>query len=102
MIDQTHNAGHELATRVVDSNLRISGKSVLIASKQEIAEPIIGWFKRRGITMNYSTVGRDLGVGTSAGKWRVASFITQRIISTKGRVSRSPIRHQSDPYLTHI
>ena len=86
--------GNSLTEAILASHLIVSNKSVCLASKQTISDEVIGYFNRRGITIKAAKHGKDLGVGTTAGRGRCAAYINSRIISIRGRVSRIKMLHR--------
>ena len=71
--------------------VRISPKTMVLASKKGIGIDIVKRFRDIGINTKYVLTAKDLGVGRVLGERRSTAILSKRITHTKGRIYRIKI-----------
>ena len=88
VIAEATEVAESLAQDLIGVGCKISDKSVCLSNKKKITSTIKHNLKHKGTEMNVATVGKDLGVATTAGMRRTNKILAKRISINKGRVSR--------------
>ena len=77
-------------------DLRISPKTMVLASKKGIGTDIVKRFRAIGISKKYVLVAKDLGVGRVLGDRRCTAVLSKLIANTKGRVYRIKVLRRTN------
>ena len=88
IVVSTVRAAHDLYLRLVREDCVISNKTVILSASKKNRAAIARMLHRRGVRVTPTTVGKDLGVGTSAGVRRVNKVLKARMFSIRGRLMR--------------
>ena len=84
------------ARMATGDDLRISPKTVVLASKKGIGKDIVKRFRDIGIPTKYVLSAKDLGVGRVLGERRCTAILSKRISQTKGRVYRIKVLRRTN------
>ena len=84
------------ARMATGDDLRISPKTVVLASKKGIGKDIVKRFRDIGIPTKYVLSAKDLGVGRVLGERRCTATLSKRISQTKGRIYRIKVLRRTN------
>eukprot|EP00959_Pyramimonas_sp_CCMP1952_P348799 7307736-Pyramimonas_sp.AAC.1 len=84
MTEIAESFGHTLK----EKRLVVSDKTVIIAPAPKLCQAVVGLFQAQGIPAKPARTGLDLGLGTTAGRFRSEKKVQQRRSKARCRFSR--------------
>ena len=88
------NASIAVADGLNDLRLTVSGKSVMLASSEELLHKTAERIRTKGKTIKVAKVGRDLGLSAAGGRRRTTLVTSIRAVKVKRRAKRANDLHR--------